>query len=288
MTTWHADDRLLDRYATGGADDVVAASIEAHLVACATCRSRLHSHVPPSRLAANWDELVLTLDAPKRGWVERTLSRLGVPAGTARLLAATESLRWSWLASVGVALGFAVLATLRPWTGGLVFLLAAPLVPLAGVTVAFNRSLDPVAEITEATPSAGLRLVFLRTIASVIPGMALAAAGGYLVGRAAAPVATAGAAWLLPALALSALSLLFSSLAPIGRVAAALGSLWAAVALATEVSARGSLRALRAGGAPESLLFAEPAQATAAVVALLATAATAVLARRQIDPWRPS
>ena len=36
--TWHADTGLLHRYARGELGDVAAASVEAHVTACPTCR----------------------------------------------------------------------------------------------------------------------------------------------------------------------------------------------------------------------------------------------------------
>lgn len=281
-TTWHAGSDLLTRYAAGDADDVVASSLEAHLVACATCRARLRDHVPKERLAASWDCVVQALDAPRRGVLERVLTRLGVRASTARLLAATPTLRWSWLASMAVAVAFALSAAARPSTSALVFLLAAPLVPLVGVAVAFSAALDPSAEMVDATPLGGLPLLFLRTVASVAPSMAVAAVSGLLV----APVAETWAVWLLPALALSALSLLLASLAPIGRVAGALASVWAVAVVATEAVARGSFRAVRMGGPVESVLFGASGQLAAAAVALLAAVAVVTLSNRHLEPGR--
>ena len=283
-TTWHAEDDLLATYAAGGADDVLASSVEAHLVACDPCRSRLAQHVPQDRLASNWEAVVVTLDAPRAGLVERLLVRVGLSPRTARLLVATPALRWSWAASVSMALTFSLIAATRPGTEGLLLLLAAPLVPLAGVALAFNRSLDPSADIVDATPLGGLPLLFLRTASTVAPSICIAGVAGLAV----APIDETWWLWLLPALALSALSLLLSSLAPIGKVAAALGALWAAGVVVTEAAARGSLHALRAGGPPESLLFRTPAQVLAAAAAGLAAAAVVALTRRNAEPWRRS
>lgn len=158
MTTiWHAEDDLLRAYAAGSADDVVASSVEAHLVACGSCRSRLARHVPQDRLFSNWEAVVVALDAPRPGLVEHLLVRVGVSPSTARLLVATPALRWSWAASVAMALTFSLVAATRPGAEAFLLLLTAPLVPLAGVALAFNRSLDPSAEIVDATPLGGCR-----------------------------------------------------------------------------------------------------------------------------------
>ena len=283
-TTWHAEDDLLAAYAAGGAGDVLASSVEAHLVVCDSCRSRLAQHVPQDRLASNWEAVLTALDAPRVGLVERLLVRVGLSSHTARLLVATPALRWSWVASVAMALTFGLVATTRPGTEGLLLLLTAPLVPLAGVALAFNRSLDPSAEIVDATPLGALPLLFLRTASTVAPSIVIAG----VAGLATVPIDETWWLWLLPGLALSALSLLLSSLAPIGKVAAALGGLWAGGVVATEAAARGSLHALSAGGPPESLLFRTPAQFLAAAVAALAAAAVVALTRRNAEPWRRS
>ena len=281
-TTWHAEDDLLAGYAAGIVDDVLASSVEAHLVVCDTCSSRLAPHVPHDRLASNWEAVVVGLDAPQPGLVERLLVRVGLSASTARLLVATPALRWSWAASVVMALTFSLVASTRPGAAGFLLLLTAPLVPLAGVALAFNRSLDPSADIADATPLGGLPLLFLRTASTVAPSIVVAGVAGVAV----APLDQTWWLWLLPALALSALSLLLSSLAPIGKVAAALGGLWAAGVVVSEAAARGSVHALRAGGPPESLLFRTPAQVLAAAVAVSAAAAVVALTRRNAEPWR--
>lgn len=276
-STWHADDALLASYAAGATDDVVSSSLEAHLLACATCRTRIGPLVPGQRLSGNWDRIVHTLDAPRIGLLERLLVRVGVGESYARLLAATPTLRLSWLTSVAIALSFTLLAAVRPATATLVFLLVAPLVPLAGVAVAFSRALDPSAEVVDATPMGGLALAFLRMVASVAPAMVMAAIAGVGV----APNGDRWWAWLVPALALSVLSLVLSPLAPIGRVAAVLGATWALAVILTEAAARGSLRALQAGGPPESALFQVSGQLLVALSAALAALAFITLARPQ-------
>lgn len=273
--TWHADPDLLERYVDGRIDDVAASSLEAHVVVCAVCRERIAVHAPASRLDANWDSVVAALDAPAPGLIERLLARAGVRASTARLLTATPTLRLSWLSSMALALAFAAVAATRPGGAPLLFLALAPLVPVAAVSVAFTRALDPSSEVVEATPLAGLRLLLLRTVASLAPAVALAAATALAVGD----VGRSSAMWLLPALALSALSLLASAVVPVATAAAVLGGLWATGVVTAEAVARGSLSALRRGGDVESVLVELPAQLLAAAVALVAAA---LVARRTV------
>jgi hypothetical protein len=94
---------------------------------------------------------------------ERLLVRLGVADHTARLLAATPALRGSWLLAVAVTLAFAVLAAwARPGPDAiLAFLCVAPLLPLAGIAVAYGPGIDPTYEIGLAAPLRSFRLLLL-------------------------------------------------------------------------------------------------------------------------------
>ncbi len=152
------------------------------------------------RLAANLDAVMGEITAPRRSRLERTLLALRVPEPTARLVAATPSLRGAWLASVGVVLLFAAQAGAEQWRPGdqlAVFLALAPLVPVVGVALAYGSHADRAHEVAVAAPLSGLRLLLLRTLAVVV-----AAAAVTLLAVVAAP--THGwmqLAWLLPALA---------------------------------------------------------------------------------------
>jgi len=52
MTAWHLDRETAQRYATGAAEPVFAASAEAHLTACPACRALIVPLVDRSRLGA--------------------------------------------------------------------------------------------------------------------------------------------------------------------------------------------------------------------------------------------
>jgi hypothetical protein len=148
MTVWHLDPEAIRRYSQGAALPDLAASAEAHLMKCAACRGVISSHVDARRVETIWHEVVDRVDVPRRTWPERMLARLGVGEATARLVAATPTLRGPWLLAVA---GVLVLAA---WAAQVderllgMFLVVAPLGPLAGVAVAFAGGLDPRA----ATP----------------------------------------------------------------------------------------------------------------------------------------
>lgn len=134
------------------------------------------------------------LDGVRPGPMERTLVRLGIADHVARLLAATPSLRLSWFAALAVALGFAVSAA---YTGAVVvFLVVAPLVPLAGVAAAYGPGVDPTYEIGLASPMRSYRLLLIRALAVLTASMGLAGAAALALPT----LNWSTAAWLLPSL----------------------------------------------------------------------------------------
>ena len=216
MTVWHLDPETIRRYAQDAAPPQLAASAEAHLIACADCRAALAAHVDARRADTIWHEVADRIDAPRRGWPERVLSRLGVGEATARLVAATPTLRGPWLLAVAGVLVLTALAAQADERLLRTFLVVAPLGPLAGVAVAFAGGLDPTREIGLAAPYSALRLLLIRTAAvlSVTVPIVVAAA-----------LALPGSpwravAWLLPTAALTGAALaLTARLTPVVAVA---------------------------------------------------------------------
>src|SRR5438128_6110673 len=125
--SWHADASLLARYAAGSIDDARASSVEAHLVACADCRQAVATTVDTTRLDAIWAEVTDTVDAPRPHLLERILRHIGVRDHDARLLAATPSLRLSWLLAITASLAFLVAAADAGPRQLVLFLVVAPL-----------------------------------------------------------------------------------------------------------------------------------------------------------------
>lgn len=201
--TWHLDTDTIDGYVGDELDPAGAASAEAHLLGCAECRGRLARGVDADRLDGIWAEVVERVDAPVPTPLERLLLRLGVRGDTARLVAAAPSLRLSWLAGVAVVLGFALLASGASDRALVVFLALAPLLPVAGVAASYGPPLDPSFELATAAPYSGFRLLLLRVLTVVTATVLLVAAAAVLL-----PGTTwTAAAWLLPALALTGLTL---------------------------------------------------------------------------------
>jgi Putative zinc-finger len=273
-----ADDELAG-YAAGTAGGVDTWSVEAHLAGCPYCRAALSAHVDPGRLARNRSVVLARTAIPDGGRAGRALRRAGLPDHLLSLLAATPSLRLSWLLSVAGALavvtGEAVLARhgwpgarvtppggRRDWPGLMPFLLITPLLTLAGVTAAFQPRLDPAWRLAAAAPFSSCTLLLVRAVCALGPALVLAVGAACLApGPGWLP-----AALLLPSLALCALALAAATV--VGPVAAAAlaAVLWLGPVLAL------TLRQ------PPLVAVQWPAQGVCALV--LAAATAAVFLRR--------
>jgi hypothetical protein len=203
MIQWHLDPEVIRRYAGGAVPPEQAASAEAHLMKCAACRDAISSYVDVQRVEAIWHEVVDRVDAPRRSVAERMLTRLGVGEATARLVAATPTLRGPWLLALAGVLALAAWTAQADERSLQLFLVVAPLGPLAGVAVAFAGGLDPTREIGLAAPYSGLRLLLIRTAAvSAVTVPIVAVAGLALPGS-----NWVAAAWLLPTTGLTCVAL---------------------------------------------------------------------------------
>src|SRR3954453_7437642 len=200
MTTWHLDADHIASYRDGQVGSAFAASIETHLVACETCRELVATTADDDRLDRVWHDIVDAVDAPTTTASERILRALRVPPDTARLLAATPSLRLSWITAVAIVLAMASASAHTGRYGLPLFLALAPVLPVAGVAASFGRAADPTFEVTVASPYSSTRLLLLRSLAVIITTFALTAAGAALLPQQGATAA----AWLLQALALPA------------------------------------------------------------------------------------
>lgn len=259
--SWHADAALLERYARGESGQALAFSIEAHLMKCGGCRALVAESIEPARLARVWSGVLDGIDEPARGPIERTLLRVGVPDHVARLLAATPSLRVSWLLAVATALLFGVAAAHQSSRGFAFFLIVAPLLPLAGVAVAFGPGVDPTYEISLASPMRSLRLLLIRAAAVLATTTPLAAVAGLLL-----PVVDWRAAgWLLPSLALTITSLALSTIISPVRGSIGLAVAWIAACVGAAWMSSDALAAFRAG---PQLVFAIIAVGSGAMLVL--------------------
>lgn len=224
---WHLDEELARRYAEHRVPGMLAASVEQHVASCPACRALLRTAVPAVRLAAVWAEVLERVEAPPVGRLERLLRRAGVDEPTARLVAVTPLLRTSWLAGTVLVLVLALLAAETGAQAVALFLVLAPVLPVAGVALTFGPAADPAHEIVAGTPYSPVRLLAVRTV--VVVGSTFVPAG---VAASLLPVDMGLAlAWLLPALALTVATLALSTRLAPHVAASVLGVGWVSVVL---------------------------------------------------------
>lgn len=282
---WHAGEDLLTGYATGTIEPVAVWSVEAHLAGCARCRSVLSAQVDPRRLARNRSVVLVRAAVGDGGRVRRVLCRCGVPDHVLGLVAATPSLRRSWLLSVvgvlavvageaaAVRYGWIAASGSRHLAGYpdpevlVPFLLVAPLLVLAGVAAAFLPMFDPAHRLAVAAPFSGFALLLARAVSALAAALVPVAGTAFVVpGPGWLPVAL-----LLPSLALCALTLAAATVMDPRGAAVTAGASWALPALL-----------LAAGHVP---LLIVQRNAQFACAAVLCASAVVVLARRDRFEW---
>jgi hypothetical protein len=220
---WHLDGELLNRYAEGRLHLGLQASVEAHLQACATCQSAAGEQLGSEDLGPVWERIVAEIEAPRLPLGLRLLTRYGVPDSDAVVLqASAHGLYRPWVASVGGAIGFAVLAASVAYRFQLAaVLLVAPLVPLLAVLVAYDGT-DPLRAVAETTPASKLRIMLLRTVAAAGTAVPFTLAVTFVVPG----LAVFAAIWLLPALMLTVLALMLLSWCSARVAGSIVGAAW--------------------------------------------------------------
>ncbi len=270
---WHIDSTVLARYQSAQLTDARMASIELHVTACSSCRALVaqEADTPTDEARERVKRAVdVHLDTPPGAWVVRTLRRLGVNDSDAGLLNATLSLHGSWLAACALALAFVTLASSAAPEGAALaaFLVAAPLMPLTGVALAYGSRVDPTYEIALAASIPAARIILLRALAvtapvlPVIVGLSFFLPGGLLA-----------FAWLLPAIGLASASLALGTIVPLHRAAIGLAGAWiigagSGLASAPRTSAQAFVQGFAAFRPSGQLMFAAVA-AAALVFAVL-------------------
>lgn len=218
--SWHVETEVLRRYQTGDVDRISAASVETHVTGCAECRQGLV--VDTEWLDRSWAGIAEQVEPGTRSIVERALTWVGVPPHLARVMAVTPSLRPSWLIAVTLTLVFASLTSRLVQPGSFdLFLAVAPLIPVAGVAVAYGRLGDPAHEMTAVTAIDPLRLLLLRVAA--VAGFAVFLSIGLDV---AVPSARTTGVWIVPALALTLVTLALGTHLAMWMASAASAGAW--------------------------------------------------------------
>jgi len=270
-TGWHLSPALADRYWRRDVDSATAASIDAHLLQCASCQRIAVGAADADMVDDVWRSIVDTLDRPQLGVVERGLVWIGCSESTARIVAATTRARWAYLFVVVVSIAMAVVSAVSvtrsdDWFVG--FLIVAPLGPLIAAAAAFGRFADPAHAVLRCLPTSSLRIVLVRTVAGVVPAIALTAlATPLLIDR-----GWMAAAWLLPSLALTLMVLLLSTWFDVELAAACVAVGWIALPIVLRVPVGRLIDA-----------FSGPVQSVS--LGIVAIAAVVGYARRSSFDW---
>jgi hypothetical protein len=266
--TWHVDATALAAYAEGRCTSITGVSVEAHLMGCRSCAAALSELMPPEPVARAWQTIRAHVEEPRASVVERLLRLLGVSTESARLLGAVPAFRGAWVLGLFSITVFAAAAAGFAGDLGLsLFLIVAPLAPVAGVAASFGGEADPSHELEAVTPYSSLRLLLLRTAGVLATSLPVT----MLLGLALPGPAWIAVAWLAPALAGIAITLALSPYIGTMTTSAVIGAAWSV----------GVLAANRAGD-PETVV--EPAmQLVLVVVAALALGSFA-LNHPSLDP----
>ena len=221
--TWHLDESTLRAYVDGHPLAVVGASVESHLVECPACREHLGELMSHTTVDRAWTVIRAHVEAPRPSVAERVISWCGVRGESARLLVAVPAFRGAWVLGMVMVTLFAGVAAVFAGDFGLtVFLVVAPLAPVAGVAASFGGDADPCHELVTVTPYSAVRLLLLRTAGVLVTSLPLTVRAGLALPG----PAWLGVAWLTPAAAGVALTLLLTPLIGSTITATALGACW--------------------------------------------------------------
>ena len=269
-TTWHAPPDALVRFARHpeALDEVLASSVEQHLIGCDQCRAAVASAADPMVLRTSWDGLIDVIDQPRSSVFELLLRRLRVSDDVARIVGATPGLRGAWLVTVAL-LGWAAITIAADAGSDAFFLAVAPLVPLGAVLLTFLPAEEPGGEAAAATPMYGAGVVLRRSLAVLVPTFAVLTAVGLLQ----RDPTGAGAHWLLPAIALTLTSLVLSTYVRATAATATSAAIWIVVLVLAKADS-----APRHVALGQSALYSAGAQLVALAIAL--AAAVALFLRR--------
>lgn len=206
--SWHTDPGVLSRWNDGTVDMAVAASVEQHLLTCESCRAKLAQKVDPAALDVAWTGIRAGIEARAPSTAAKLLRKVGVHESESVVFLAAPSLRTAWSSGVALTLLFVAAATLSSGDGALsLFLLVAPLVPVAGVALAYGPANDPLYELGTVAPYNTAKVAMLRVCAVGLTSLPLALAIGLLLPGS----PWLAASWLLPALAFTTAVLVAST-----------------------------------------------------------------------------
>jgi hypothetical protein len=227
MSTWHVPDSVLVAWMDGNVPLATAASVEQHIERCEVCQQSVAAVSATMQETADldlaWQGIRDRIEPQPKRFTERALLRVGVSEENALVITGSTALVSAWLGALVLVTAFSLFAS--GWEGERetrLFLMLAPLAPMAGVAAAYGSDENPVHELTLAAPYSKLRLLLMRTWAVLVVCVPLSV-------LAAIPLQGPwwiAVAWLLPALAFVSLTLAATTVASPHYAASAIGLVW--------------------------------------------------------------
>lgn len=263
--SWHVSPVQVDAYVADRIDQVTASSIEAHLLACATCREAVAERGAVPDLAASWARIEALIDDAPGTPGERVGALIGVPSHVVRLLAPTNALRGLWVAAGGAAFLAAALLSRGGFgvpghLGRVIFLTVAPLIPLAAVSSALGAASEPAAELARTAPISRLWIGALRAGTVLVVTIMCGLLSSTIVPG---PWVRA-VAWLCPALALTGLAAVLAGRVVSSVAVGVVGAAWVALVTVAAIVTSDGLAAFRA---PPQVAYLAVALVAGSVVA---------------------
>jgi hypothetical protein len=236
MGTFHVDAEGLRAYAQDRLDEPAAWSVEAHLDGCASCRAALP--VSPDLAAAV--AAARPVDLRHQGRVRPATPRRRITV----LLTTGPGTRMAWFVAVLVTLVLITLVAVEPGFPSWLLLLITPALPVLGTAASQGPQADPLHEMIAASPYGGIRIVLWRTLSVLAVSIPVAAIAGIVSGLG-SPVV-----WLLPGVALTALTLGIGALVDPALAATGVAVAWAVLILTTATDAGPAGELVTATSAP--------------------------------------
>lgn len=233
MNGYHVSGADLRAWAEDRLTEPGAWSVEAHLDGCSACRSRVPATpgIPPP-----------PVDLPAQGRVRRATWARRIRM----LIGAGPQARTAWFSAMAVTVTLTLAVATQPvdavpqW----LLLLTTPVLPVLGTAVSYGRHTDPLHELVASSAYGGLRIVLWRTLSVLAVSLPVSAAGGLASGLGVPAV------WLLPGVALTALSLALGAVTGSAAAAVTVGVGWGALVVGTLWTPAGGAQLVTAGTTP--------------------------------------
>lgn len=226
MSPWHVDERVLQAYAARELRTLERASVEAHVMACATCRGELarlaRGSVGTVSFEELWGRVQTRVELAPSVRTARWLRRVGVADCDTVVVRQIGRQCLQWTIATTLILALAALAAMLGVhdAAQFGFVLLSPLLPPLGVAATYRLAHTSTAALEATSPYSPARLLLWRTgyavatavpasvaFGAVVPGDLWMAVAWLLPSAACTTIVLVAATWtepLVPAVAVSA------------------------------------------------------------------------------------